>query len=262
MSDIENMLRDMKVFTGLTVLGTMANGEQSVLSNRTFAQIKEDGEKIKNSITEATGTRKVKVDGFWYPFMNDVARKNLGYGNEMTNILSHVKDWSVAIDGGSQVGRVANRLAEKFAKVVAIELSPDNFSCLRRNVVSNVVPIHACLTNSRGGNFSPAPDKHPDSPIYRAVSCSPGATGSVPSLTIDELALESCGFIKLDLQGFDYFALLGAEHTLRRFKPPVFFEHDPTCFARYGVRNEDPGNFLKGLGYTLLEIDRDNQAWI
>ena len=261
---IAKLIEDIKNggFSGVTALGTRPDGAQCVLSNRKFSEMKEDAKAIQEAVTGAVSHNKVNIDGYWYPFMNDVAGRNLGYGNSMGKILSHVKDFSIAIDGGAQVGRVANRLAEKFAKVIAIELSTQNFECLRKNISRNVVPILGCLTNSRGGNFTATPDKHPDSPICRAVSASPGASGSVAAITIDELALESCGFIKLDLQGFDYFALLGAEHTLRRFHPPIFFEHDASCFTRYGVRDEDPGNFLKGLGYTLLEVDSDNQAWI
>lgn len=261
---VDKLISDIKTggFSGLTVLGTRPDGAQAVLSNRKFSEMAADARAIEEAVRGAVTSNKVNIDGYWYPFMNDVAGRNLGYGDSMEKVLSHVKDWSVAIDGGAQVGRVANRLAEKFGKVIAIELSQRNYDCLRKNIKGNVVPILGCLTNVRGGNFTASPDKHPDSPICRAVAASPGATGTVPSITIDELGLESCGFIKLDLQGFDYFALLGAEHTLRRFKPPIFFEHDASCFERYGVTDNDPANFLKGLGYELLEADRDNQAWI
>jgi FkbM family methyltransferase len=259
---IDKLLNDMKACVGLTAVGTLSDGTQTVYSNRSFFEMKADGEALLKTIKESVGTKKVQIDGYWYPFMNDIARRNLGYGSDMKNVLSHVKDWSVAIDGGAQVGRVANSLAEKFDKVVAIELSPQNFECLSRNKKANVVPIHACLSNHHGEAFSPIPDKHELSPIFRAVSCAPGSVKAVPSLTIDELALDSCGFIKLDLQGFDYFALLGAEQTLRRFHPPVYFEHDLSCCERYGVDDDAPQNFLKGLGYTLLEIVSDNQAWI
>jgi len=203
-----------------------------------------------------TSTSPIKIGDYWYPFMNEVARCNLGYGDDMATALERVKDWSVAIDGGSQVGRVANRLAEKFQRVYAIELSPANFACLKRNVVSNVTPVHGCLTKAGGGGFVAVPDKHKDSPVFRAED-----GGNVPGVTIDELGLGSCGFIKLDLQGFDYFALLGAEQTLRRFKPPIYLEYDPSCFERYGINKHAHEIFLTGLGYEFLGTTDGNQTW-
>lgn len=203
----------------------------------------------------------IEVDGYWYPFMNEVAANNMGHGGEMKNILAHVTNWSVAIDGGPQVGRVANALAKKFERVYAIELSRLNYDCLRKNAAANVVPIWGCLTNTIGGYFMAAPDKHPASPVFRAIPCWPG-TNWAPGVTIDELGLESCGFVKLDLQGYDYFALLGAEHTLRRFRPPVYFEYDPSCFERYGIHKDASTIYLESLGYRYLGTDDGNQLWI
>lgn len=210
----------------------------------------------------------IEHKGYWYPFMNEVASHNLGYGNEMQNALELVKDWSVAIDGGAQVGRVANKLAEKFGKVYAIEIARENFDCLVKNIKANVTPVRACLTDSSVTWHPYAPDKHPDSPVYRATDARlsgvqwPGDEKEpVHGLCIDELPLKSCGFIKLDLQGYDYFALRGAVQTLKRFKPVVYFEYDPSCFERYGVHKNAHQLYLESLGYKYIGTDDGNQIW-
>ena len=203
----------------------------------------------------------IEHDGHWYPFMNEVAKHNLGLGNDFGQCYALIKDYTVAIDGGAQVGRVANRLASMFEKVYAIELARQNYDCLVKNKVHNVIQILGCLCNTRGQAYTASPDKHADSPVFRAIQEERNTSSSVPGVTIDELALESCGFIKLDLQGYDYFALLGSEHTLRRFKPVLYFEYDPSCFERYGVHEDAFKNFLEPLGYTFHGTDDGNQLW-
>lgn len=199
----------------------------------------------------------IEIDGYLHPFDNAVVRRNLGHGDDMTLVLSKVRDWSIAVDGGANVGRVANRLAEKFETVFAVELAAENFACLTRNAKAGVRPIHACLSNNAGIGFDYEPDSHVDSPVY----CVKPGPGTVPSITIDSLCLKACGFIKLDLQGYDYFALLGAIETLKAFKPPIYFEHKLSCAERYGVTANAPGNFLSALGYENLETRGINQTW-
>ena len=199
----------------------------------------------------------IEHDGHWYPFMNEVAKHNLGLGNDFGQCYALIKDYTVAIDGGAQVGRVANRLASMFEKVYAIELAEENFDCLVKNALPNVTPIHACLFEAGGWGFGYEPDKHPDSPVYRAAYNDNAAM----SLAIDELALPTCGFIKLDLQGFDYFALKGAVETIKRCKPVIYFEYDPSCFERYGIHKDASQIFLESLGYIFHGSDDGNQLW-
>lgn len=201
--------------------------------------------------------KPVHLASYWYPFMNDVVKANLGEGEEMTEAMDLVRDWTLAIDGGAFVGIVSNRLADKFQAVHAIEAARANFDCLVRNVKSNVICHHACLCNTMSeAGYTAVPDKDVRSPV-----CHMESGGMIPPLTIDSFKFESCGFIKLDLQGFDYFALLGAEQTLRRFKPVVHFEHDPGCYERYGIEAGAPGDFLTALGYRKRHFAYDGQTW-
>lgn len=208
------------------------------------------GSDAVNSKTE------VKRDGYFYPFMNDVVRANPGYGDDYEPALKYVKDWSVAIDGGSQIGRVANQFAEKFKTVHAVEIAKENYDCLVKNAKPNVVCHHACLGNGEMP-VSYIPDKDSDSPVY----CANGF-GNVPMLHIDNLNLEGCGFIKLDIQGYEYYALDAARKTLEKFKPVLFLEHDPGCFERYGLNGGEIATLLYSLGYELKHAQDGNQTWV
>lgn len=126
--------------------------------------------------------------------------------------------------------------------MIAIELAADNFACLVRNV-PEAECIHACLSDSRE-KVGYEGDGHINSPIRRVI---PG--DEVESITIDSLDLQGCGFIKLDLQGYDLKALRGARNTLEKFHPTVKFESEKKTIKRYGNIPRDAEDYLHSLGY-------------
>lgn len=199
----------------------------------------------------------IEIDKYLYPFDNPVVRRNLGYGPDLTQFSGLIKNFSVAVDGGAMVGRVSNRMATMFDLVFAIEMSRENYGCLLKNRASNVIAINACL-GEKMESVDYIPDDHPATPVY----CVSKTGGKTPGITIDSMKLYACGFIKLDLQGYDYFALKGAEQTLKKFKPAVYLEADVRCLARYGVKREDIADYLKPLGYQLAGEGGSDQLWI
>ena len=194
----------------------------------------------------------IQVNGWWVPFA--YKGSYLDMEPDLPKALRHVRDWSLAVDGGAYVGVVTKRLLERFATVYAIELASDTATCLRQNC-PEAITINSCLGSKRE-RVGYTGDKDPASPI-RCVC----EGDEVETITIDSLDLPSCGFIKLDLQGYDYFALRGAEDTLKRFHPVVMFEHDGGCFKRYGIEGHWPGDFLVGLGYRKVSGGA-NHIWI
>lgn len=199
----------------------------------------------------------IQVNGWWIPFEYKGSYLNLE--PDLPKALKHVKDWSLAIDGGAYVGVVTKHLLEKFETVYAVELAPDTTECLKLNC-PEAISINACLGFVRE-RVSYIGDKDPNSPIRCVTVGRPLHDGNVRTITIDSLNLPSCGFIKLDLQGYDYFALRGAEETLRQFHPVVMFEHDGGCFKRYGIKGTWPGQFLSDLGYKQVSGGA-NHIWI
>lgn len=197
----------------------------------------------------------IEIDRYLYPFDNPVVRRNLGYGPDITQFAGMIKDYRVAVDGGAMVGRVANRLGVLFDLVYAIELSAENYACLLKNRDSNVIAIHGCLGDKQE-SVGYLPDKHPASPVYCVAK-----DGNVKGVTIDGLNLSGCGLIKLDLQGYDLFALRGATETVRKFRPLIYLEADDGCLKRYGVSKEDIAAWMKEHSYKLVGEGGDDQLW-
>lgn len=183
---------------------------------------------------------------FYYPFEDPhKSNRKQSVDKDLLRALGYVTDWSLAVDGGAHVGVVARYLKKRFKSVIAIELAPDTTECLMKNC-RDVHVINAALAD-RPGRVGYEGDQAETSSVRRVVS-----GDKVDVITIDGLGLDSLGFLKLDLQGYDYFALKGAAMTLRKFRPVVFFEHKRKCFSRYGVEDNDPKDFLKSCGYATL----------
>jgi hypothetical protein len=47
---------------------------------------------------------------------------------------------------------------------------------------------------------------------------------TVRSLALDDMDIEPIDFLKMDCEGYEYFALKGAERTIRRDKPCILVE--------------------------------------
>lgn len=154
---------------------------------------------------------------------------------------SHVRNWTLALDVGANIGIFTKAFAERFEKVVAFEPIPDVRACLERNVPDNVsvepyavsdragrVIMHQTVKAS-GGSFI-ANDPNVAVPAG-AKTAGPRAI-PVELRTIDSFGFEQVGLIKLDIQGAEFLALKGAEQTIRRCRPVVLIEEKP--------RKEDP----------------------
>jgi hypothetical protein len=84
-----------------------------------------------------------------------------------------------------------------------------------------------------------------------------GGRLDVEVTTIDELAraagLRRVRLIKLDLEGHDLPAMLGARETIAEFRPLVVFEYHKELWRRAGFHLRDAERMLRGeFGYRLF----------
>ena len=143
-----------------------------------------------------------------------------------------------AIDGGAFVGSWTLRLATSFKRVVAYEPIPENFDCLERNVtcqpsIAEKVDLCRCALTDRIGPMERVrPDRKAYGQQVRHVARPPSG-GSVwaemQGITIDSTGVEDVDLIKLDLEGHEYEALMGAQNTIAKYRPVIMIEekHDP-----------------------------------
>lgn len=161
----------------------------------------------------------------------------------------------VIVQAGGNCGYYPKQYANLFDRVYTFEPDWLNFHCLNLNVPEhNVVKIQGCVGNqhqtvglkikavNRGKNFV-------------------DGTGYYPVFCIDDLALDVCDAIQLDIEGYEYFALLGAQQTIERCKPLVVVEVWDQLTNRFGKNiNQQLEIFFESQGYqhidTFYESDR------
>lgn len=174
------------------------------------------------------------------------------------------------IDAGSNIGVYSlsmSRIEGFNIKVLAIEAQRLIFQMLNANLalnsIENVWTYHRVVSNKNDetialecpdlnipANFGAYEIKkdlvHSD---YDGVVFMPSE--DVKSITLDSLALENCALIKLDVEGMEDVALMGAISTLQKSRPILFFERHKTDYQNVKL-------ILKEFGYALWELRDSN----
>lgn len=184
-------------------------------------------------------------------FFNGVFAKS-GDGFELEHLntaLTYVKDKRVAIDGGANYGSWSRHLARNFGKVISFEPVDNIHECLEKNISDYPnIELHKNAIGNEERNVNVGIGKA----FYNHGCYTVTGDGDMKMITIDSLNLETLDFLKLDLEGFEYFALKGAEETLKRCKPVVLFEENSRGKLEHDIDNGMCGKYLESLGAKHL----------
>lgn len=136
----------------------------------------------------------------------------------------------VVLDCGAYMGDSAWEAMELGAKlVISIEPSPRNLACLRRNLEKEIAGGRVIVVDKGVWDREDflVLEEHEDPTadyIFEAYNPAGKAEGKkVPLTTIDklveELKLERVDYIKMDIEGSEQRAIIGAKNTIAKFKP-------------------------------------------
>lgn len=141
--------------------------------------------------------------------------------------LKYCKKFDVVVQAGGNCGLYPMLFSQYFSRVYTFEPDPLNFHCLVNNCQRpNIFKFNAALGetnkllhiyNGNEGNVGchtvgDDPDKHTTKQSF------------IPTLTIDQIALDTCDLIQLDCEGYEPNIILGAMETIEKFKPVVTLE--------------------------------------
>lgn len=211
----------------------------------------------------------MKYDRGWaYPDVDDFMHHEMKddgtyQASHLAIALKYVTDWSCALDGGGHVGTWARPMAAKFARVIAAEPSPDTFEALEVNMIAfgcaNVELMNVAL-GAVPGSVTMQLDGRAAELKNTGGRYVAEAEKGIPRITIDSLNLSSLGFLKLDVEGSEPLALLGARATLKRCRPIVLFENKG-LWRRFGLAPDAPQQILTKAGYQQLEKAGCDLIW-
>lgn len=184
----------------------------------------------------------IERNGFWWPANDGWCHKVIH--EELPDLDAAVrltKGKFVAVQAGGNVGVWASHLAKTFGLVVTVEPDATNYECLTRNVPANVQHQRAGLGAEKGGFGLVTVDGNAGAHYAKPE-------GDIPVVTIDSLGLGACDLICLDIEGYEPFALQGAEQTIRKYRPVIMFEEKGLSQKYYGVPEGTSQAWVLGLG--------------
>lgn len=207
-----------------------------------------------------------KVGQYWVPAAEEIQCEALMAGGwQLDHLevgLSHVKSFGVAIDGGAHIGSWTLAMAKRFDQVIAFEPDPNNFYALQKNTgaIRNVVRREEALGEEFGTSGMADDEKYPGKGNTggRYLTEEKGRVSIIP---LDSLKLQRLDFLKLDIEGYEVFALRGAGVTIQRCKPVVMIEDKPRMARRYNLEPHTAQELLASFGMKRLEKVGSDYVW-
>lgn len=161
--------------------------------------------------------------------------------------LEIVDDRRLAIDAGAHIGTWSAVMCLHFQKVIAFEPNPDTFKVLVENVGGlGDIDMHCKAVMDRAGPttcFAPRPGA-----AAAGWQVRHDPEGTTKAIAIDDLDLDYCGLIKLDLEGAELLALRGATRTISSFRPVLIVEFAGHS-ERFGHTDKMIHGHILGSGY-------------
>lgn len=159
--------------------------------------------------------------------------------------LSFVKNFDTAIDIGAHCGLWSMQLVKKFKNVHAFEPVERHRECFIKNAPK--AAIYPCALGDKEGVIRLA--KGINSTGDTCISDDGEYVANI--MKLDDFAVKDVGFIKLDCEGYELFALKGGEQTIKEYWPAIIVEQKPGKAKAYGLGDIDAVKWLQGLGYKL-----------
>jgi len=195
---------------------------------------------------------------FWLPPKEDFSSIVWELADQECKIYEYndlrVKSGDIVFDCGAHIGIYTREALNCGAKlVVAIEPSPLSIKCLHKNFKKEVEQRRVIIYEKGVWNreeiltFHTSEDSAGDSFV---LSPKESKTISMPVTTIDkivkELKLDHIDFIKMDIEGAEENAIIGAKETISNYKPcmavAVYHSPDQSGQVRATVKGVYPPN--------------------
>jgi FkbM family methyltransferase len=150
---------------------------------------------------------------------------------------------NTVVQAGGNMGMYPRLLSDIFKKVYTFEPDPVNFHCLVANCQkSNIVKMNAALGYKHEMVRVSVEPFHDWETNYGVRVVVPNGETIVPTIRIDDLALDHCDLIMIDTEGYELNILKGAVNTLENFKPVVFAEFADPCIP-----------YMQSFGYSVVD---------
>lgn len=162
--------------------------------------------------------------------------------------MQEVRSFRTAVDAGAHCGTWSMHMVNRFSRLVAFEPVLEHRECLLKNVNGSAgnVTLIACALGEKEGSI------RMDVPPGSSGGTHVAGDGDIPLATLDSFKLTEVDFLKVDVEGFEYPLIKGAEQTIRRDRPVIVIEQKPKGLAeRYGYKRMQAVELLQSWGATV-----------
>ena len=172
------------------------------------------------------------------------------------------------IDVGAHQGFIAMALAQTSPRVIACEPNPITLARLKANLALNpqlpITIVEAAISDkastmdlwvTNGGHENGSLIHYPDVANPRQL---PNANYAVAVTTLDSLEVPGhVTLIKVDTEGNEYEALLGASNLIATHRPAICFEMSMSVYMWKARSAKDIMEFFSGRNYRVTQIQDD-----
>lgn len=207
-----------------------------------------------------------QLRGWYVPDLDDQMKELLPedgryQGGHLDAAVAYCRRRRTVIDGGAHIGTWSRVFAGLFDRVISFEPSPDTFECLRLNVTAPNVELRNQAIGKKKGFVTMTLAGFEGTKRERNVGSRYAVDGgTVERINVDSLGLTDLDLLKLDIEGGEVHALLGARATLARCRPVVLFENKWE-WRRHGYGQNAPHKILRDLGAVKLDQSGVDEIW-
>lgn len=176
-------------------------------------------------------------------------------------VCAELNEGDVIIDLGAFNGDHSIAYSRKVGEkgiVMAVEAGELAFHCLKHNAGlfehKNVFPLHSCISDFCGESVTHSTSENLGASVATLIPREKLVEGEryLMTVTVDYLASlvqKPINFIKMDIEGWEVKALIGASHTLKNNKPKMLIEVNQEALKNQGSTPGDIFAILKMMGY-------------
>lgn len=187
--------------------------------------INETFEKLKPNL----GSTDTNV-GEFIVYKNDtiVSQSIALYGEysfaEIAIMSRYLNQESLYVDVGTNIGYHAVAVNHFIGcNVIGFEPHPHHFAVVAHNVKDRNIVIYNAAASNKTGTIHIADFDESEIGNYGEVSKNNDGV-EVQSIKLDDLKLETCTVIKIDVEGHELNVMKGASRTIKKHRPVIFFE--------------------------------------
>lgn len=217
---------------------------------------------LNSPIEELIELRTLHGEEFWWYYADNKAFKffqESAHWNFPDLLSSMIKEKNTVVQAGGHCGMYAKKYSKKFDNVYTFEPNRINFYCLNLNATApNIFKFQACLGDkNRSVSFWSSKNNSGSHHIDITQDY-----GNTPMLTIDNLGLNSCSLIHLDLEGYEYYAIQGAAETITTFKPLICLETTHVTEINTNITIDQLDKLMDDLNYLIHIRDGHDTIYI